>query len=446
MTDDSQLTFSLPSVSRKKVTAAFDGGRLSSDAGVMLLALAERRRKVADTLAAHIADRRDRLHITHTVADVLRARMLAIGCGYPDGNDFDWLRCDPAFKLACGRLPDTGRDLCSQPTISRWENAPTLREIIRLTYAHVDIWCGSYRKPPLSVVLDIDDTVDVVHGHQQLAQWNAHYDERCFLPIHIYEGTTGKPVAVILRQGKTPTGVEVRTILKHLIGCIRGHWPKVKILVRGDSHYGRIEAMEWCEQQGVDYIFGFGGNAVLKAMTEEAADVLCVERATSSAAKLRTFAMLSYGAKSWNKERRIAARIEATQKGLDIRYVVTSLKGTAKHLYETVYCGRGQAENFIKWHKAQLASDRTSCRDPKANQFRLILHTAAYWLMLTMRNEIAKRSLLSVAEFATLRLRLIKIAARVIEGAARIRVFLPTACPDRTIFRQLAGRLCAAGP
>jgi hypothetical protein len=204
--------------------------------------------------------------------------------------------------------------------------------------------------------------------------------------------------------------------------------------------------MEWCEEQGVDYIFGFGGNTVLKAMTEEAADVLCVERVTSSAAKLRTFDMLSYGAKSWNKERRIAARIEATQKGLDIRYVVTSLKGTAKHLYETVYCGRGQAENFIKWHKAQLASDRTSCRDPKANQFRLILHTAAYWLMLTMRNAIAKRSLLSVAEFATMRLRLIKIAARVIEGAARIRVFLPTACPDRTIFRQLAGRLCAAGP
>jgi hypothetical protein len=276
--------------------------------------------------------------------------------------------------------------------------------------------------------------------------FNAHYDERCFLPIHIYEGTSGKPVAVILREGKTPAGVEVRTILKHVIGRIRRHWPKVRILVRGDSHYGRVEAMEWCEEQGVDYIFGFGGNAVLKAMTETAADALCVRRATSSAAKLRTFATLSYAAGSWRRERRIAARIEATQKGLDIRYVVTSLKGTARHLYETVYCARGQAENFIKWHKAQLASDRTSCRDPKANQFRLILHTAAYWLMLTTRNAIAKRSPLSFAEFATLRLRLIKIAARVIEGAARIRVFLPTACPDRTIFRQLAGRLCAAGP
>jgi len=160
MTDDTILPFSFPAVSRKKVTAAFDGGRLSSDSGVMLLALADRRRAVADTLAAFIADHRDPSHITHTVADVLRARMLAIGCGYPDGNDFDRLRFDPAFKIACGRAPDTGADLCSQPTISRWENAPTLRQIIRLTYALVDIWCMSYAKPPKAVTLDIDDTVD----------------------------------------------------------------------------------------------------------------------------------------------------------------------------------------------------------------------------------------------------------------------------------------------
>jgi hypothetical protein len=240
--------------------------------------------------------------------------------------------------------------------------------------------------------------------------------------------------------------VEVRTILKHVIRRIRGHWPKVAILVRGDSHYGRIEAMEWCEEQGVDYVFGFGGNTVLKAMTQSAADALCARQTTSSTAKLRSFATLSYAAGSWSRQRRIAARIEATAKGLDIRYIVTSLKGTAKHLYETVYCARGQAENFIKWHKAQLASDRTSCRNPKANQFRLIVHTAAYWLMLATRNAIAKRSPLSSAEFATLRLRLIKIAARMIEGAARIRVFLPTACPDRAVFRALAGRLCATGP
>ena len=446
MTEDIALPFDLPSVCRKKLSVGFDGGRLSSDAGVLLLRGAERKLGLAGRLASCIRDKRDPDLIEHPIEEMLKLRMFAIAAGYEDADDCDSLRYDPIFKMAVGRLPESGDPLCSQPTMSRLENAPSKIEIARAMAAMVDQFCESYRRAPVSITLDIDDTFDAVHGHQQLSLFNAHYDERCFLPIHIYEGTSGKPVAVILREGKTPAGVEVRTILKHVIGRIRGHWPKVRILVRGDSHYGRVEAMEWCEEQGVDYIFGFGGNAVLRAMTQEAADALCGGRATSSAAKLRTFATLSYGAKSWNKERRIAARIEATQKGLDIRYVVTSLKGTAKHLYETVYCGRGRAENFIKWHKAQLASDRTSCRDPKANQFRLILHTAAYWLMLTARNAIAKRSPLSFAEFATLRLRLIKVAARVIEGAARIRVFLPTACPDRAAVRALAGRLCATGP
>ena len=446
MSEDNALPFDLPSVCRKKVSVGFDGGRLSSDAGVLLLRGVERKLGLAGRLASCIRDKRDPDLIEHSIEEMLKLRMFAIAAGYEDADDCDSLRHDPIFKMAVGRLPRTGEPLCSQPTMSRLENAPSKIEIARAMAAMVDQFCESYRGAPASITLDIDATFDAVHGHQQLSLFNAHYDERCFLPIHIYEGTSGKPVAVILREGKTPAGVEVRTILKHAIGRIRGHWPKVRILVRGDSHYGRVEAMEWCEKQGVHYIFGFGGNAVLKAMTQEAADALCVERATSSAAKLRTFATLRYGAKGWNKERRMVARIEATRNGLDIRYVVTSLKGTAKHLYETVYCGRGRAENFIKWHKAQLASDRTSCRDPKANQFRLILHTAAYWLMLTARNAIAKRSPLRVAEFATLCLRLIKIAARVIEGAARIRVFLPTACPDRAVFRQLAGRLCAAGP
>jgi hypothetical protein len=455
MTDDSQLTFNLPTVSRKKVTAAFDGGRLSSDAGVMLLALAERRRKVADTLAAHIADRRDRLHITHTVADVLRARMLAIGCGYPDGNDFDWLRCDPAFKLACGRLPDTGKDLCSQPTVSRWENAPTLRELIRLTYALVDIWCRSYAKPPKAVVLDIDDTVDVVHGHQQLAQWNAHYDERCFLPIHVYDTATGRPVVVILRPGKTPSGKEVRKLLSRLIGRIRRHWGDTRITIRGDGHYGRAEAMTWCENNGVDYIFGLPGNVVLDRLVEPAADDIRVRRAESQAEVLRGFAETRYAAKSWDQERRVVARIEASashaddmlRRGIDIRYVVTSLQGNdAEHVYATVYCARGQAENLIKQHKAQLASDRTSCRSPLANQMRLILHTGAYWLLLDVREAIPKWNPLRHTEFATIRLRLLKIAGRIIETASRIRIALASCCPEAETFSLVAFGLQPSGP
>jgi hypothetical protein len=313
--------------------------------------------------------------------------------------------------------------------------------------AMVDQFCDSYRRAPSSITLDIDDTFDAVHGHQQLSLFNAHYDERCFLPIHIYEAASGKPVAMILREGKTPSGKEARTVLKHVIQRIRRHWPRVHILVRGDSHYGRDEVMEWCEEnQGIDYVFGFAGNEVLHTLTRDAADVIAVQRALSGKDKVRGFMAFRYGAKSWGKERRFVARIEATTKGMDVRYVVTSLRAGARHLYETIYCARGNAENFIKLHKSQLASDRTSCREPKANQFRLIVHTAAYWLMLVMRRAVSHRSQLSYAEFATMRLRLIKIAARVVEGAARIRVFLPTACPDRDVFRALAGRLCAAGP
>ncbi len=455
MTDDSPLTVPYPAVSRKKVTAAFDGGRLSSDSGVMLLALAERRRALSQTLAALIADRRDRAHITHTVEDILKGRMLAIACGYADGNDFDWLRCDAAFKLACGRLPDTGNDLCSQPTISRWENAPTLKEIIRLTYALVDIWCRSYKMPPASVVLDIDDTLDVVHGHQKLSEWNAHYDERCFLPIHIYETATGRPVTMILRPGKTPSGKEVRGLLRRLINRIRRHWSDTRITIRGDSHYGQEEVMSWCEANGIDYVFGFAGNTVLDRLVEPEADDIRTRRAEEQLAVLRGFAETRYAAKSWARERRVVARIEASasheddmlRRGLDIRYAVTSLaKGNAEHIYATLYCERGQAENLIKQHKAQLASDRTSCRSPLANQMRLILHTAAYWLMLDVRDCVPSWHPLRQSEFASIRLRLLKIAGRFVETASRIRVALASCCPEAELFSLVAFRLQSSGP
>lgn len=172
--DDTLLPFSLPSICQKKITAAFDGGLISSDGGVLLLAGADQRLGLVDTLAAIIPDHRDPAKITHTMSDILRARILAIACGYPDADDLDDLRKDPAFKLACGRLPESGDDLASQPTMSRWENAPDLRTLIRLTYATVDLWCDSYPRPPKSIMLDIDDTADTVHGHQQLSLFNAH--------------------------------------------------------------------------------------------------------------------------------------------------------------------------------------------------------------------------------------------------------------------------------
>jgi hypothetical protein len=169
MVEDNLLPFSFPAVERKKVTAAFDGGRITSDGGVMLLAEVEKSIGIADRLATLVSDPRNPLLVTHSVADILRARMLAIACGYEDADDLDHLRTDPGFKLACGRLPDSGADLCSQPTVSRWENAPTLREVVCMTYAMIDTYCASYKRPPRAVALDIDDTLDVVHGHQTVA-------------------------------------------------------------------------------------------------------------------------------------------------------------------------------------------------------------------------------------------------------------------------------------
>jgi hypothetical protein len=447
MTNDTLLPFAFPAVHGKKITAAFDGGRITSNGGVMVLAAAERKLGIAAKLAAVICDRRNPQRVVHRLPDILRARIFAIACGYEDADDLDWLRSDPAFKLACGRLPDSGPDLCSQPTMSRWENAPGLRAIIRLMEVMVDLYCASYPTPPDEVTLDIDDTVDVVHGHQQLSLFNAHYDERCFLPIHIYDTATSRPVAVLLRPGKTPSGQEIVGHLRRLVRRIRRHWPTTKITLRGDGHYGRPEVMDFCDKSGIDFIFGVSGNAVLDRAVDIAADDIRTRRALAQAPAVRGYAETLYQAKSWSKARRTCARIEASTLGLDIRFVVTSLAtGSAEHIYDTLYCARGQAENLIKMHKRQLASDRTSCRSPLANQMRLILHTAAYWLMLTMRDAIPTAHMLAKADFATLRLRLLKLGARVIETVSRVRLAFAAACPDAKIIRQLATTIAPAAP
>jgi hypothetical protein len=446
-TDDGAVPFSFPAVLGKKVTAAFDGGRLTSDGGALLLSMAERAMGICDALAACVADQRDPARTIHSVADIFKARVLAIACGYEDADDLDSLRHDPAFRLALGKLVEAGPGLASQPTMSRWENAPTTLDLARMMARMVAIYCTSYTVPPASVTLDIDDTCDVVHGNQQLSFWNGHYGERCFLPVHVYDTATGRPVAMLLRTGKTPTGKEAAGHICRLVRQIRRYWPGTSITIRGDGHYGRPEVMDWCEANGVDYILGLSGNAVLRgdAVLAMAADDCAVRRALKDLPELRCHAETSYAAKSWMRARRVVARIEASRVGMDIRYVVTSLnEPTAEHIYEKHYCQRGQAENLIKMHKTQLASDRTSCRSANANQMRLILHTAAYWLMWAIRQAMPEGAKLAKAEFGTIRLRLLKVGARVIETASRVRIAFASACPDAELFRQIALRLRAA--
>ena len=401
MTEDAPFLPGLSSVSGKPVHVAFDGGRLTSDVGVLVL------------------------------AEMIRFRALMIAAGYEDANDCDALRGDPAFKMAVGRLPETAAELCSQPTMSRLENLPTATALKRMMAAMVDLFCASFAQVPRRIVLDIDDTEDRVHGCQQLSLFHAHYDSRCFLPIHIYEATTGKPVAVVLRPGKTPDGAEVALVLRHVVRAIRSRWPAVDILVRGDSHYARPEAMTWLERNRVGYIFGLGGNQVLLGKVRHLAEDAAVGRIAGEVAKARRYAEFRYAAKTWHVQRQVIARVEASAQGCNSRFIVTNLKGTPRWLYEEVYCARGQAENLIKAHKLHLASDRTSCTKATANQFRLLVHTAAYWLLHTLRGLAPKASFWREAQFDTIRLALIKVAGRVTEMATRTKVALPSCYPHK---------------
>jgi hypothetical protein len=377
---------------------------------------------------------------------MIRFRALLVAAGYPDGNDCDFLRADPAFKLAVGRLPETGADLCSQPTISRLENLPGTTALKRMMAAMIELFCDSFDEVPRRIVLDIDDSEDRVHGQQQLALFNAHYDSRCFLPIHIYEAASGKPVAVILRPGKTPGGAEVALVLRHVVRAIRARWPAVDIVIRGDSHYGRPEAMAWLERNRVGYIFGLAGNTVLLGKVRHLAEDAAVTRTQGGGSKVRRYGAFRYAAKSWGAQRQVIARVEASAIGFSRSPGGMSAQLTGREPDQGVYCARGQAENLIKAHKLHLASDRTSCSRATANQFRLLVHTAAYWLLHTLRGLAPKASFWRDAQFDTIRLALIKVAGRVTELVTRIKVALPSCYPHQDSLALLSARAAKLPP
>ncbi len=436
----------LSPVENKELCARFDGGRLSSDGGVLLLRGIERRLGLAARLACCLSDTRDPASTTHSYADMIGARLFAIACGYEDCDDLDVLRFDPAFKLACGRLAETGRDLMSQPTLSRLENAPSWRELARMGLSMIDLFCESFERVPQRITLDIDDTADTVHGGQQLALFNAHYDAYCFQPIHIFEAATGKPVLSLLRPGKRPSGEEAARILDHVIRRIRRHWPRVEIAVRGDGHYATPEVMDLLEDQGCGYIFGLAGNARLSKIGQPWCEDAAVRRVRSHKDKVRRFFRTGYRAGSWSRMRTVIARVEATSKGCDIRFIVTNLSGRSKLLYEKVYCARGRMENMIKEMKLYTKSDRTSCHRWEANQFRLFLHAGAYWLLHQLRHAAPRKSLWRKATFETIRRAFLKVAVRIQELKSRVRIALPSSYPYRPALVAMAGCIAARGP
>jgi len=240
----------LSSVSGKAVVAKFDGGLLSSDGDILVSREIEQRLRVADRLAGCIQDPRSPDQITHSLADIIGFRLLMIAAGYEDGNDASSRRSDPMFKMALDLSP-SDRELCSQSTISRLENLPDARTLLRMGRAMVDLYCESFGQVPKRITLDIDDTFDAVHGGQKLRLFNAHYDEYGFQPIVVFDGE-GRFITAVIRPAKRPGGKEIRAFLRRLLRAIRANWPNTQILLRGDRHYCCPEVLDWCRANGLD--------------------------------------------------------------------------------------------------------------------------------------------------------------------------------------------------
>jgi Transposase DDE domain group 1 len=441
MPDPTRLLPALSPVSGKTLLARCDADAMSADGGLLVLRQIEQRLGLAERFAACLTDPRDQKRITHSLADIIRFRLLAIAAGYEDGNDATRLRSDPLFKMALNQ-PPSGPNLCSQPTLSRLENLPDTRMLLRLGRTLVELYCGSFRQVPQRIVLDLDDTFDAVHGHQQLRQFNAHYDEYGFQPLVVFDGE-GRFVTALLRPAQRPSGVEIRAVLRRLVRAIRAHWPRTRILIRADSHYACPEVLDFCAQEGLAYVLGLAPtNTLRRHVTGLEARTQARFAAAPAAGKVRRFKEFYDAAASWSRGQRIVARVEAGPQGCDTRFIVTNLaQGRGKTLYEGLYCQRGQAENHIKAWKRHLGADRTSCPKASANQFRLFLHAGAYWLLWSLRALLPKRSSWRVKQFDTLRLGLIKVAARVQEWTRQITVHLPTSRPDLAILPLVLDRL-----
>lgn len=425
------------SIRNKALHIDFDGGQISSDAGLLLLREVEKQIGVIKALASVIPDSRDNRYIHHQLQELLTQRVFQIAAGYEDANDCNTLKDDPIFKLCADRLPDSDPALASQPTMTRFENSISRTSLYRLARVLVDLFIQSYDEQPNIIVLDFDDTEDETHGNQQLQLFNNFYKSHCYQPLHVYEGLSGKLIATILKPGKRCDGKQMLMIVKRLIAYLRAHWPKTIFIYRGDSHFAYPDVMAWIDQQDdVYHVTGLTGNAVLNERVEAHVQ-RAKEKYKETEQPVCLYHSFRYQAGTWDHPRRVVAKIEMNDNGLNVRFVVTDMeRAKAKALYTDIYCARGNAELYIKDHKLYLKSDRTSCHRFMANQFRLFLHSAAYVLLHALKSNVLKATQWANATMATIRLRLFKIGARVRQLKTRVKVELPSSCPVKSTFSK----------
>lgn len=456
MTEDTTTQCLLfPGLFRKRVVARFDQLHGSSDGGAVLLKAIDQRLKLTDRLAGCLRDRRDPSKITHELEELLTQRVFAIACGYPDGNDASRLAQDPVHKMLVGRDPVDGDPLASQPTLSRFENGVSRGELFRMGETLADVVVERHRTRlrgrARHITIDLDPTEDPTHGAQQLSFFNGYYDSWCFLPVAGFVSFDDEPdqylFTSVLRPGNAPDKRGAIAILGRILRRLRLAFPQARFRVRLDAGFASHEIFAFLEDQAdVDYIVAMPRNSVLLRRINK---LLRKARRLSreSGQTAHVYGECRYAAKKWGKKRRIIVKAEIVrhpgrEPKENPRFVVTNLAQTPKWVYERVYCERGDVENRIKELHHGLEMDRTSCTRFWANQFRVLLTAAAYVLMQDLRLRAARTSC-ARAQVQTLRERLIKIGAHVVESVRRIVLHLPASYPFLDPWRRVALNLGA---
>ena len=432
--------FELSPLLKKPIEVSFTAEKISSDAGWLLLKEVEENIGIIDAIAGCVDDERHQSYVHHSLHSIISQRVFQIAAGYEDANDCDTLRDDAILKMCSGKLPETGGILASQPTMSRFENKPSRKELYNMTVAFVDIFVKSYAMTPPVIIIDCDDTNINAYGEQQEIEYNDYYGEYCFMPLHIYEGLSGKLITTILKPGRRSKSASVYGILKRLIEYLRKTWKDTTIIVRGDSHFCCKELMDWAyEQTKLHFISGLTGNSVLNKLSETT--VKSAEREYARYGKpVKYYHTFDYQAGSWEQPQRVIVKVEVNSMGTNIRYIVTDMRQyRTKDIYEMGYCARGNMELRIKDHKLYLQSGRMSCNSFMANQLRLFLHSAAYVLIHTLQKEVLKGTEFFGATMKTIQLKIIKVAARVKEMKTKIRIELPKEFPVKWLFEKCFG-------
>jgi Transposase DDE domain group 1 len=441
MTDCNRKPLSFSSLGSKSVVADFLGGRLTSDAGALLLREVGQKIGLFEALDQAIPDPRHPVYIVHDQESMITQRVVAIALGYEDLNDHQTLRNDPALQVAAGRVPDDGPALASPPTLCRLENRIEHRTLIRIAGVLVDQFIASHAKPPEHLILDFDATDDPIHGRQEGRFFHGYYDNYCYLPLYVFCGD--ELLAAYLRPSKIDASKHSRALLKLLVRRLRLAWPDVKLTIRADSGFCRWRLMRWCDSNGIGYVLGLARN---KSLERLAADWIgrAERQLRKTSQPQRIFGSFSYAASSWDRSRRVVVKAEHTTQGANPRFIVVNVPGDPQELYEDVYCQRGDMENRIKEQQLDLFADRTSCHRFLANQFRLLLSSAAYVLVQTLRRTALRGTELERAQVGTIRLKLLKVAARVVVTARRVVFHLASSYPYRDLFRAVVGRVVDA--